>query len=108
MLAGTLPLRQLVSPPACAHNWMNCDAQLDHRASGPRWLAQPTVARIVTQAFDYGEAARNWYGFDAWVIMANHVHVVMTPQHAFSETMRWLKWTTARRANQILERTGTP
>jgi putative transposase len=107
-LAGTLPLAQAVSLPASAQSWMNADARMDHAESGPRWLAQPAVARIVTQALHYGEAARNWYRLHAWVVMPNHVHMVMTPQHAFPEVMRWLKWTTARRANPILERTGMP
>jgi hypothetical protein len=107
-LARTLPVGQAVSVPACAHSWMNSDAQLDHAESGPRWLAQPAVAQVVAEALHYGEAARNWYGLHAWVVMPNHVHMVMTPQHAFSETMRWLKWTTARRSNQILKRRGMP
>jgi len=38
--------------------------------------------------------------------MPTHVHVVMTPKRPFSEIMRWLKWTTARRCNQLLNRTG--
>jgi putative DNA methylase len=83
---------------------MNRDAQLDHAQGGPRWLAQPAVARMVTQTLHYGDAARNWYRLHGWVVVPNHVHIVMTPQHAFSEIMRWLKWTTARRANQILGR----
>jgi putative transposase len=106
-LAGTLPLGQ-VPPPACTRSWMDSDGQLGHAESGPRWLAQPAVARIVTEAPHYGEVARNWYRLHAWVVMPNHVHVVMTLQDAFSEIMRWLNWTTARRSNQILERTGRP
>jgi putative transposase len=111
-LAGTFPSGAgglaACQSPACTPSWMDSDAQLDHAESGPRWLAQPAVARIVTQALHYGVAARNWYRLHAWVIMPNHVHIVMTPKHGFSETMRWLKWTTARRANQILERRGMP
>jgi len=114
-LAGTVAGRRqdrlphrAISSLACAPSWMDSDAQLDHAESGPRWLAQPAVAGIVTQALYYGEAARGWYRLHAWVVMPNHVHVVMTPQCVFSEIMRWLKWTTARRSNQILGRTGMP
>jgi REP element-mobilizing transposase RayT len=40
--------------------------------------------------------------------MPNHVHVVLRPARDFSEIMRWLKWTTARRCNLALQRTGVP
>src|SRR5215472_12623005 len=82
-LAGTLPLGLAISSQAHAQSWMNRDAQLDNAESGPRWLAQPAVARIVARALHYGDAARNWYRLHAWVLMPNHVHVVITPQHAF-------------------------
>jgi REP element-mobilizing transposase RayT len=39
--------------------------------------------------------------------MPTHVHMVMTPQQPFSQIMRWLKWTTARRCNKLLGSTGT-
>ena len=82
------------------------DARLDRDVAGPRWLSQPALARMVMEALHYGETARGWYRLHAWVVMPNHVHVIMTPQHPFSEIMRWLKWTTARRCNRFLGRTG--
>ena len=42
----------------------------------------------------------------AWGVVPNHVHMVITPESPFSELMRWLKWTTARRSNQLLGRRG--
>ena len=83
-LAGTLP-------HAAPQSWMDSDAQLDRAASGPRWLAQPDLARMVAEALRYGETLRNWYCRHAGVVMPNHVPAVMTPQHAFSEIMRWLR-----------------
>jgi REP element-mobilizing transposase RayT len=46
------------------------------------------------------------YELHAWVVMPTHVHAVITPQRPFPEIMRWLKWTTARRCNQVLGRAG--
>jgi putative transposase len=40
--------------------------------------------------------------------MPNHVHLLILPNTAVSEIMRWLKGSTARKANQLLERTGRP
>jgi REP element-mobilizing transposase RayT len=85
---------------------MDADAELDRIKSGPRWLIQPAVAEITAQALRYGEEARK-YRLHAWVVMPNHVHAVITPESAFSQIMRWLKWTTARRSNRLLGRTGT-
>ena len=73
-------------------------------AGGHCWLADSSCARIVADALLYG---RTMYELHAWVVMTTHVHVVMTPKRPFSEIMRWLKWTTARRCNQLLDRTGT-
>ena len=46
--------------------------------------------------------------FDAWVVMPNHVHLLILPKVPVAVLMRWLKGSTARSANQILGRTGQP
>ena len=48
------------------------------------------------------------YDLGAFVIMANHVHVLFHPQQEVSKVLQWMKGTTARQANQILARTGKP
>ena len=53
-------------------------------------LREPRCARIVADALIYGA---KMYELHAWVVMPTHVHVVM-------------KWTTARRCNQLLNRSG--
>ena len=40
--------------------------------------------------------------------MPNHVHILIRPQTATSSITRWLKGSTARKANLILDRTGEP
>jgi hypothetical protein len=42
----------------------------------------------------------------AWVVMPNHVHVVVKSIRSLPEIMRWLKAATANRANSLLGRTG--
>jgi putative DNA methylase len=71
------------------------------------WLQDPRIARMVDDAIQYGET-RNLYSLYAWVIMPNHVHIVIEPKTALRDIMRWLKGRTARAANRILERTGMP
>ncbi len=72
-------------------------------AGGHRWLADPRCARVVADALVYGA---RMYDLHAWVVMPTHVHVIMTPKQPFPEIMRWLKWTTARRCNRVLGRSG--
>jgi len=66
-------------------------------------LADPRCAQVVADALIYGT---KMYDLHAWVVMPTHVHAVMTPKRPFPEIMRWLKWTTARRCNRLLGRTG--
>jgi len=75
-------------------------------AAGPRWLGQPRIAAIFAQALTHGERVRRAYGLFGWVVMPNHVHVVIEPIRPLSEIMRWLKAATANRANELLGRTG--
>jgi putative transposase len=102
-LAGTLPLSARVAGQETT--WRETDAALDRSASGPRWLAQTAIAEITAEALCYGEKVGK-YRLHAWVVMPNHVHAVVTPASPFSEIMRWLKWTTARRSNRLLGRRG--
>ena len=44
----------------------------------------------------------------AWVIMANHVHVLLTPLLEMRQVTRSIKSFSARKANEILGRTGDP
>jgi REP element-mobilizing transposase RayT len=77
-------------------------------AAGPRWLIEPRIAAIFAEALVHGDKVRRSYDLVAWVVMPNHVHVVMDPVIPLSGIMRWLKAATANRANKLLGRTGTP
>jgi putative transposase len=72
------------------------DKALDTKRAGPFWLQDARVAQMVDNALRYGE------------IMPNHVHMICEPEAALPDVMCWLKGRTARSANRILRRTGTP
>lgn len=84
------------------------DGQLDRRHCGPAWLQDPRIASIVSNALRHGETVRQFYTLHAWVIMPNHIHVILEPRIALPTIMRWLKGRTGRVANRILGRTGKP
>jgi REP element-mobilizing transposase RayT len=46
------------------------------------------------------------YELLAWVVMSNHVHVLLQPHKPLREVTRAVKNTSARQANLILGRTG--
>lgn len=81
------------------------DEALDRTRTGPQWLADTRIAAIVRNALLYGEQS-GLYQLEAWVIMPNHVHLVIEPRESLANIMRRLKATTARRANRVLGRAG--
>jgi len=80
---------------------------LDEARSGPMFLRQPEIARLVLASNDYG-AEIGHYQLHAFVIMSSHVHLLLTPNINASKLLCSLKRTTARRANLLLGLTGQP
>ncbi|MEK7404236.1 MAG: transposase [Acidobacteriota bacterium] len=62
----------------------------------------------MANAVRYGETVRQFCTLHAWVIMPNHMHLILEPRMALPDIMRWLKGRTSRVANRILGRTGKP
>jgi REP element-mobilizing transposase RayT len=83
------------------------DRLLGEARSGPRFLSQPAIAALVADTIENGEAAGR-YDNHAWVIMPNHVHLLLTAHLNVSEVLRSLKGCTARQANLLLHRSGQP
>ena len=73
---------------------------------GPMYLREAGVAQCVADAIQQG--AGGSYTLHAWVVMPNHVHLLITPRTGVTELLRQLKGYTARQGNQLLGRTGTP
>jgi REP element-mobilizing transposase RayT len=48
------------------------------------------------------------YRLAAFVVMSNHVHVLLEPIAPVARITQWIKGTTAREANQLLGRVGGP
>lgn len=109
-LAGSLPaaakLRlQQAQKLSAAESFRMVDADLDKGGTGPLWLKRPEVADGVEQAFHVGQL-RGQFELHAYVVMANHIHVLLTPKRQVRSITNLLKGITARQANSILGRTG--
>ncbi|MGB7028727.1 MAG: transposase, partial [Candidatus Acidiferrum sp.] len=81
---------------------------LDHARSGPLWLKNPVIADSVVSTLRKGQDELNQYILHAYVVMANHIHVLLVPGIAAARITRGIKGVTSRNANRILARTGQP
>jgi REP element-mobilizing transposase RayT len=104
-LWGTLPATK-ASYATPGKAFVAMDRNLHRAATGPLHLKDPRVAQIVAEAIQAGAEIKHYYELDAWVVMANHVHLLIRPLVPLRVITRWLKGLTARRANELLSRTG--
>ena len=72
------------------------------------WLSDTSVARHVADTIRDGERKQRFYESQAWVIMPNHVHLLILPQVALPKITHWIKGRTAREANRLLGRASAP
>jgi putative transposase len=118
-LFGSLPLQKRTARNGCAtgnaprtetpgERFVRMDRALDRTAIGPHWLKMPSVADRVTDLILKGEKELGYFSLRAFVIMPNHVHLLMTPKIAMRRIMNGLKGSTAFAANVILNRRGRP
>jgi len=106
-LPGSLPAGR-VFPKATTSGqaFVVMDRLLDHATSGPLYLRQPEIARIMVEAIRYRDPKQ--YEFHEFVVMPNHVHLLVTPHMPVSGLMQSLKRFTARECNRIMGLTGQP
>jgi putative DNA methylase len=83
------------------------DRLLDEARSGPTFLRLDQIAELVQFSIQYG-VKLDQYELHSWVIMPNHVHLLLTPRVSVSKLLNSLKAVTAKRANLLLKRTGKP
>ena len=83
------------------------DSHLD-AGQGECFLRQPAVADLVAGALRFFVGQR--YELRAWVVMPNHVHVVVWPKppHTLPEILHSWKSYTGTQANKLLARVGQP
>jgi len=88
------------------------DDELHKSQSGPFWLKEDNVAEIVANAIHYHEG--EWFDVEAYCIMPNHVHLVLTPyessqiaDYSLTKIMHNIRRNSANHANKVLGRTGS-
>ena len=84
------------------------DRLLATASTGPRWLEDPRIAQVVFDALRHGQERLDLYELRAWVVMANHVHILIYPKAELPRITRAVKNYSAREANKTLGRSGLP
>jgi len=103
-LHGTLPLRSGRDGRA----FVAADRELEHATLGHTWLKQPQIAECVMEIILDGDRVRALYGLVAFVVMPNHIHLLIEPKAPAPKITQYVKGVSARRANELLHRTGQP
>jgi REP element-mobilizing transposase RayT len=109
-LYGSLPKHVLLMLKEKEHlkegrRFVLVDQELDKASIGPLWLREPRIAECVVESLRRGEGLGH-YELHAYVVMANHVHALLTPKVVVADLMRSLKRKTAASANAMLRRAG--
>jgi putative transposase len=109
-LHGSLPANRVFPPEVLRSGkaFVEMDGMLDQAQAGPRNLSIPEIAAIVVEAIRDGDRRFGRYELHSYVVMPNHVHLLVTPSVPSSKWLRSLKGFTAHEANLILGRTGNP
>jgi len=61
------------------------DAILAQATTGPLYLRRPEIATLMVAALRHGEQEMSKYHLHAYVVMANHVHMLITPHEHISK-----------------------
>jgi len=80
------------------------DRLLDQACDDPLSLRRPDIAGLVIQALYNGQDRLHRYQIAAFVVMPNHVHLLVSPRVTMRQWLGPLKGFTAYQANRVLGR----
>jgi len=107
-LYGSLPAnRRFPRVTTDGKAFVAMDRLLDTTRTGPQHLRRPEFAEMVVGALRHLEGEGR-FATHNFVVMANHVHLLITPKEDVGKITQSLKRFTAREGNQLLGVSGTP
>ena len=106
-LAGSLPEnRHFSAGMLSGQAFVAMDRLLDRVQTGPRHLSRPEIANLVVDAIHFQARSLGHFELHHYVVMPNHVHLLVTPSVPVSKLTQSLKRYTAREANRQLGLSG--
>lgn len=111
-LLGSLPLiflKQLHEDdePKQSKKFLSFDRELDGAAFGPLWLKDPRIAKTVVNSI-HQVARTGLCVARAYVIMPNHVYLLLETKVELRQITRAIKGCSARACNELLNQMGRP
>ncbi len=109
-LHGSLPASRIFPPSrmTAGKAFVAMDRILDRGEFGPVYLRRPEVAEMIRESILDGDRRFRRYDLHAFVIMPNHVHMLVTSLVKMSDWTRSLKGFTGCAASRIPGLNGTP
>ncbi|MBC8031679.1 MAG: transposase [Pyrinomonadaceae bacterium] len=108
-LHGSLPRRTLsasLKESNLGKRFLLLDQELDRAAYGPTWLKDVRLATAVVNALLHGADQLDLYRLSAYVVMSNHVHILIWPKALLYRITKSIKGYTAHECNKLLDRAG--
>jgi putative transposase len=87
--------------------FLRFDGELDRAVFGPRWMYEASIAAAVQREI-LSVAQRGWCVAHSYVVMPNHVHLLLQPKVEMRRIMQTIKGRSARACNLRLGRQGLP
>jgi putative transposase len=81
------------------------EATLDHARFGPAYLSKPNIAELLINSILDAERA-NLFKIHSYVVMPNHVHILLAPQAPLRKITQFVKGKSAREINLLLGLSG--
>jgi REP element-mobilizing transposase RayT len=109
-LYGSLPASVRTARNGCAtatsagKRFKLLDSALDKSTTGPLWLKDPRIAASIVETLHRGDSILGYFTLHAFVVMPNHVHLLITPKISVSRITNGIKGATSHKANCILGR----
>jgi len=109
-LHGSLPSNRYFRPGTltAGQQFVAMDRILDAGRTGPLYMKDARIADLVVDAIQHAEESLKHFELHAYVVMPNHVHMLVTPRTSLPLLLKSLKSITAKRGNELLGLTGTP
>ena len=108
-LCGSLPEKSRIEIAKFRGNpgrqFLMLDRHLEPATSGPLWLADPEIADCAESSILRGQELHH-YELHAYVIMPNHVHLLLEPRVPLRKITNAVKGTSSRNANARRKSTG--
>jgi REP element-mobilizing transposase RayT len=109
-LHGSLPANRIFAPEplsSAGKAFAALDRLLDTSTTGPLFLRQPEIARMIVAALQHGDKQLHRYELHAFVVMPNHVHLLATPHMPATQWLGPLKGFTSHQGNRLLGSHGS-